>query len=241
MAWSLPGCSGGTTTSTQGGGAGGHEAKAKAPAPAHEGQSIEVPPGKLDDYYGFWSGGQSGEIRILGIPSMRELKRIPVFNTDAATGWGRDDWSKQLLKGKLSGDTHHVHLSYTDGTYDGRYVYVNDKAQARLARVRIATMEVDAITDLPNSQGTHGIFPQRHKTGYVFCNSEFRTPLPNDGRDMEGTCSPTHRSPSKAENRARPLFAPPDQSVGAPSPGPGLPLSVVAASWRCALSARASA
>ena len=73
----------------------------------------------------------------------------------------------------------------TAGTYDGRYVYVNDKANARLARVRCDIMEVDAITDIPNSQGTHGIFPQRHKTGLVLCNAEFRTPQPNDGRDLD--------------------------------------------------------
>ena len=154
-------------------------------APAAHGAAASVEPGKLDDYYGFWSGGQSGEIRILGLPSMRELKRIPVFNRDAATGWGATDHSKELLGGRNSGDTHHVHLSYTDGTYDGRYVFVNDKASARLARVDIETMEVDAITSIPNSQGTHGIFPQRHKTGLVFCNAEFRTPQVNDGRDME--------------------------------------------------------
>ena len=144
-----------------------------------------VPPGKLDDYYGLWSGGQSGEIRLLGIPSMREIKRIPVMNRDSATGWGRDDWSKQLLGGRDSGDTHHVHMSYKDGTYDGRYIYVNDKANARLARVDCRTMECDAMTDIPNSQGTHGIFPQRHDTGLVLCNSEFRTPQPNDGRDLD--------------------------------------------------------
>lgn len=149
------------------------------------GLNSHVPPGKLDAYYGFWSGGQSGEIRIMGVPSMREFKRIPVVCRDAATGWGRDDWSKQLLGGLDSGDTHHVHLSYTDGTYDGRYVYVNDKANARLARVRCDIMEVDAITNIPNSQGTHGIFPQRHKTGLVLCNAEFRTPQPNDGRDLD--------------------------------------------------------
>ncbi len=154
-------------------------------APKSHTSKTEVAPGQLDDYYGFWSGGQSGEIRIIGIPSMRELKRIPVFNRDSATGWGATDFSKKLLKGKLSGDTHHVHLSYKDGTYDGRYVFVNDKSQARLARVNIKTMETDKIVDIPNAQGTHGIFPQRHKTGLVFCNSEFRTPLPNDGRDLD--------------------------------------------------------
>lgn len=152
---------------------------------AASGDGAHVAPGHLDDYYGFWSGGQSGEIRIIGVPSMRELKRIPVFNHDAATGWGATDFSKELLGGRISGDTHHVHLSYKDGTYDGRYVFVNDKAGARLARVNCESMEVDKIVDIPNAQGTHGIFPQRHKTGLVFCNSEFRTPQVNDGRDME--------------------------------------------------------
>jgi len=158
----------------------------ETPGAAGEGHlSTTVEPGQLDDYYGFWSGGQSGEVRVLGIPSMRELKRIPVCNRDSATGWGADDWSKQLLKGRQSGDTHHVHLSYHDGTYDGRYAFVNDKSQARLARMRLDVMEVDAIVDIPNSFGTHGIFPQRHHTGLVFCNSEFRAPLPNDGHDMD--------------------------------------------------------
>ncbi len=172
----------------------------KPPAPTPKGGAgagtgggkAHTAPGQHDDYYGFWSGGQSGEIRIVGVPSMRELKRIPVFNRDAATGWGDDDYSKALLKGKHSGDTHHVHLSYKDGTYDGKYVYVNDKAQARLARVRCDTMEVDAIIDLPNSNGTHGIFPQRHKTGYVFCNSEFRTPLAGGKADDPKTYGAMH-------------------------------------------------
>ena len=179
VAWTMKGCAEDAPAAGGGAASGGHA------SPKTEGLDPHVKPGQLDDYYGFWSGGQSGEIRVLGIPSMRELKRIPVFNYDAATGWGRTDWSKQLLGGTVSGDTHHVHLSYTDGTYDGRWVFVNDKASARLARVELKNFEVDAICNIPNSQGTHGIFPQRHKTGLVLCNSEFRSPQPNDGRDMD--------------------------------------------------------
>ncbi len=173
-------------------------ASASAEPAAHS--PYEVPPGQLDEYYSFSSGGHSGEVRIYGLPSGRELKRIPVFNTDALVGWGITNESKAILgtnpNGTLkytTGDTHHVHQSYTDGTYDGKYTFVNDKIHGRLARIRMDTMECDKILEIPNIQGFHGTFTDKrdpvdssiNHTTRVFCGAEFTIPLPNDGRGME--------------------------------------------------------
>lgn len=147
-----------------------------------------VAPGQLDDYFGIWSGGQSGEVRLLGVPSMRELMRVPVFNPDFAIGWGITNESKRVLgKGfPAGGDAHHPHMSQTHGHYDGRYVFINDKAGTRVARIRVDVMRTDKITSIPNVQAIHGMRVQREpKTGYVFANGEFRIPAPNDGRDLD--------------------------------------------------------
>jgi nitrous-oxide reductase len=177
-------------------------APAAAPDAAHAGaNATHLKPGELDTYYGLWSGGHTGDMRVLGLPSGRELLRIPCFVPDALVGWGITNESKAIMGTKPNGalrytvgDTHHTHASYKDGNYDGRYAWINDKINSRIARIRLDYFICDKITQLPNVQGFHGIFPDKRDpvdpainyTTRVFCGGEFGIPLPNSGLEDAG-------------------------------------------------------
>jgi len=74
-----------------------------------------TPTGKLDEYYVFSSGGQSGHVIVYGVPSMRLLKYIAVFTPEPWQGYGYGDVEsmKILDQGRIRGrkitwgDTHH--------------------------------------------------------------------------------------------------------------------------------------
>jgi nitrous-oxide reductase len=161
----------------------------------------EVAPGQLDEYYSFSSGGHSGECGSTAChPAV--CSKHSGFQHGLPGGLGHHQRIEENHRHQTRwqpevphGDTHHIHPSYKDGTYDGKYMFVNDKIHGRLARIRMDTMETDKITELPLVQGFHGTFPDKrdpvdpaiNHTTRVFCGGEFSIPLDNNGKNMDAT------------------------------------------------------
>ena len=141
---------------------------------------VYVAPGEHDKYYAFLSGGQSGSVFVVGIPSGRLIREIPVFEPRAAYGYAvhpNDPRRRELEStGGAWGDTHHPAPSETNGVYDGKYLWINDLANGRLARVRLDVFETDRIVKIPNLQGAHGIAVVSPNTKYIGVNGEFEQP-----------------------------------------------------------------
>src|SRR5690606_33230388 len=138
-----------------------------------------VPPGELDEYYLFYSGGHSGQVYVAGLPSMRHIATIPVFAPYPATGYGFDEETKAMLGEYTWGDVHHPGLSQTDGLYDGRWLFVNDNANSRVARIDLRDFKTKQIFGpIPNSVGTHGSSFLTENSEYVLVATRFSTPLP---------------------------------------------------------------
>jgi len=138
-----------------------------------------VPPGDLDKYYLFYSGGHSGNVYVAGIPSMRHISTIPVYAPYPATGYGFDDETKEMLGEFTWGDVHHPSLSKTNGVYDGRWLFVNDNANARLARIDLRDFKTKQIFGpIPNLSGNHGSAFVTANTEMILCASRFSVPVP---------------------------------------------------------------
>ena len=142
-----------------------------------------VPLGKHDDYVMFASGGHSGQVLVLGVPSMRILKVIPVFTPDAYTGWGYSTSSKSCLKEAscegtytTHGDTHHPALSETNGDYDGRWCFINDKVNARVGVIDLKSFQTVQIVRNPLAIDDHGhcVTPN---TEYVIETTQYGAPI----------------------------------------------------------------
>jgi nitrous-oxide reductase len=152
-------------------------------------QQVYVPPGKLDEYYAILSGGQSGSVFVYGIPSCRFIKEIPIFEPRAGLGYannpGSETYKRLAASGPLWGDTHHPVLSQTDGRYDGKWLWINDKANDRVAKIDLRTFEVAEIKEVPNIQGAHGLAAYLPSCKYVFVNGELETDYAGNSTDPQ--------------------------------------------------------
>ena len=143
---------------------------------------VYVPPGELDEYYAFMSGGYSGQITVYGLPSGRLFRIIPVFSVDAEKGYGFNEETKPLLMTSHGfvpwDDSHHPELSQTDGTPDGRWIFINGNNTPRIARVDLSTFETVEIMEIPNSGGNHSSPFTTQGTEYVVAGTRFSVPVP---------------------------------------------------------------
>lgn len=138
-----------------------------------------VAPGQKDEFYLFYSGGHSGQVFIAGIPSMRHITTIPVFTPYPGSGYGFDEESKKMLGRFTWGDVHHPALSQTDSRYDGRWLFVNDNGNNRIARIDLRDFKTHQILGpIPNSIGNHGSSFVTENTEYILCATRFSVPLP---------------------------------------------------------------
>lgn len=138
-----------------------------------------VAPGDLDEYYLFYSGGHSGNVYVAGVPSMRHIATIPVYAPYPATGYGFDKDSKALLGEFTWGDAHHPALSETNGDYDGRWLFINDNANNRVARIDLRDFKTRQILGpIPNVSGNHGSTFITPNSEYLLAASRFSIPLP---------------------------------------------------------------
>ena len=145
-----------------------------------------TPSGGRDEFLAFSSGGQSGQVLVYGIPSMRILKYIGVFTPEPWQGYGYDEESKKVLaQGRIDGrditwgDTHHPAMSETNGEYDGQFLFINDKSNPRIAVIDLRDFETKQIVVNPIMKSEHGGAFATPNTEYIIEASQYATPLEN--------------------------------------------------------------
>ena len=143
-----------------------------------------TPTGKMDEYLTFASGGHSGQIIVIGVPSMRILKYIGVFTPEPWQGYGFDDQTKAVLAGGKRGgrditwaDTHHPALSETGGDYDGQFLFIGDKANPRMAVIDLADFTTKQIVTTELIGSDHGAAFVTPNTDYIVETTQYPVPL----------------------------------------------------------------
>ena len=152
-----------------------------------------TPSGRKDEFLVFASGGHSGQLLVIGVPSMRILKYVAVFTPEPWQGYGvGDKGSAEVLKegsrhGKpiTWGDMHHPALSETKGEYDGEFVFVNDKANPRIAVINLKDFVTEQIVESKLIEADHGGAFVTPNTEYVIETSQYAAPLGGAYADLK--------------------------------------------------------
>ena len=115
-----------------------------------------------------------------------------MFTPEPWQGYGFDDESKAVLaQGRIMGkditygDTHHPAISETGGDYDGRYVFINDKANPRIAVIDLHDFETKQIVANPLFKSAHGGAFVTPNTEYVMEAVQYAAPYGDDFVPLE--------------------------------------------------------
>jgi nitrous-oxide reductase len=141
------------------------------PDEARNALEVFVAPGKRDEFTMFMSGGHSGSIYVVGVPSLRLIKEIPVYAPNAWQGWasGAHEGTAEMKAGTFApnlpalpvqtwGDLHHPQISLTNGDYDGDFIFTSDKPTGRVAVVDLRDFKTKQIVKTPNTISDHSGF-----------------------------------------------------------------------------------
>jgi len=145
-----------------------------------------VAPGQYDEFYNIISGGFNGQMSVVGLPSGRVFKILPVFSVHPENGYGFSEESKPMLNTSHGfvpwDDLHHIAISTTKGEHDGRWAFGNANNTPRIARVDLTTFETVEILEIPNSAGNHSSPFITENTEYVVASTRFSVPIGSDNQ-----------------------------------------------------------
>ena len=104
--------------------------------------------------------------------------------------------AKEMLGGFTWGDAHHPSISETKGDYDGRWLFISDNANNRMARIDLRDFKTKQILGpIPNVSGNHCSSFVTPNTEYVLAGSRFSIPLPR------GTYAPIEQYATTLQRR----------------------------------------
>lgn len=150
------------------------------------GTQAYVAPGQYDEFYNIVSGGFNGQMSVVGLPSGRVLRIVPVFSLQPENGYGFSENSKAMLNTSHGfvpwDDLHHISISQTKGEHDGRWAFGNANNTPRVGRVNLTTFETEEIIEIPNSGGNHSSPFITENTEYVVASTRFSVPIGDDAQ-----------------------------------------------------------